>query len=76
MEIEEPLQMQTDRGRPMIFRWRGQFYDVRQTIDSWVEHSFTPQEKREYFKVYTNGGTMELYASTRRGWVLAKVYSE
>lgn len=67
----DPLMMQTDRGRPSFFRWRGREFKVDELVESWTEWMRAPDERRDYFRVRTSGGSMTLFASTRLGWRLA-----
>ena len=73
--IGEEIEVRTVRDRPVAFRWRRRHYTVRETIDTWILQGkwWVREERRVYFKVLTDRGTMEIFHRDDRWW-LSSIY--
>ena len=74
--IEEPVEVEDRKGWPMVIRRRGRTYRVRKLVDLWVVQGrwWLEEEKRVYFRVLTDKGTMDVYRNQNNGkWVMAKL---
>lgn len=83
--IEVELPQDQALPAPVVFTWRGQRYEVRETVRRWTDTGFPPGAKRrswlerrhrEYFRLRTEEGAVwEVYldrAGGRRAWFLSR----
>lgn len=73
--IEEPVEVEDRKGWPVRIHRGRQTYRVKRLVDLWVVQGqwWLNEEKRVYFRVLTDKGTLDVYQNLNDGkWVLAK----
>jgi hypothetical protein len=71
-----PVQVATRKsGAPERIEWKGHTFHVEAVEDFWVfcGQWWKQEEKRFYFRVQTEAGSMELFHRARDGWILSRV---
>lgn len=74
--LEEPVKVEDRKGWPVQIRRGSRVYRVRKLVDVWVVQGrwWLDEEKRVYFRVLTDKGTMDVYRRDKTGeWVMAKM---
>lgn len=72
----QPVTVTTKKGgAPEGIEWKGDTFRVEAVEDFWIfrGHWWKQEEKRFYFRVQTEAGSMELFYRARDGWILSRV---
>ena len=70
----DPIQVQTQNGKPTIIQWRQNRYRVTRILDYWIIQNrwWHREERRIYMLLETNRATIEVYR-TQSHWKLSKL---
>lgn len=75
------MEVRVKKGWPVWVRYGKKTYRVQRQVDYWIAqgHWWSGEEKRVYFRLYTDRGTIDIYRSTgpaSRPAGRPRVYSE
>lgn len=73
--IDRPVEAIIKKGWPSHIERDSKTYTTRQVIDFWIVQTrwWAKEEKRIYFRLWTDEGTIEVYRSGDSLWVLSKL---
>ena len=72
--VDRPVEAIVKKGWPSHIERESKVYITRQVVDFWIVQSrwWSKEERRIYFRLWTNRGTIEVYRSNDL-WVLSKL---
>jgi hypothetical protein len=71
----EPVDVETDGGKPRKIRWRRTVFTVEQILDGWIAQGkwWRREEKRIYLRLLTDRGIIEVFRIGER-WKLSRLF--